>query len=1190
MTCHACGRPLDPSARFCAGCGTPVVGRCSSCGAPLAGDARFCPSCGAAVGPATAIDATSEGLLEESARERKVATLLFADIVGFTPLGERHDPEVVNAIVASVFDRLAAEVRRYDGTIEKFAGDAMLAVFGVPVAHEDDAERAVRAALEMRTSMSALSGEADRDGRPELKLRIGIETGIVLADLARARDERDLFVTGDAVNTAARLQAAAEAGTIVVGPTTYAATRDVVAYEELGTLLLKGKELPVAAWRVVDVVARRGGIRPRPGIEARLVGRDAELTMLKETVRRAVAEGRPHLVTILGSAGVGKSRLSWELEKYLDGLPDTFHWRKGRCLAYAGASYSALADAIKADARVADDDQPETVAAKLDERLIELAAQGGPDATIREPLRALLALPTDRAFGRDELFEAWRRHLASIARRHPLVLVLEDIHWADEALLDFIEFLARWGDAPIALLCLARHELLERRPVWGGGIPNATTSILEPLDDAQSASLVEGLLDGALPADLRDRIIATAEGNPLFAEELVRMFIDRGVVRLIDGRWEATSSGGALTIPSSVHAVLAARLDALPAEEKRIAQDAAVVGRIFWDVIVAHLRRRPVPTTTDLLRGLRVKELVVFREPSALAGAAEYGFRHVLVRDVAYDSLPKSERAALHAAVAGWAEEQLSARIDDFAELIASHLEAALTLEVDLGATGTDRVDELRKRLIEASLRAARRAATVNALAGVRHWLLGAIEQSRRLEHPARERAALAAEFYDQLWHEPPVAERVVVFGEAIDLLTGLTDPTADDRRLLAHLQAAHAEAVYEDFRADEAADGLRSAIAALESDGPTAERANLLRILGWILWRTDRSDEAIPILERAISEANEAGDARAHRWALHDLGISWTISDRVAEGIDLLEQSRTLAREAGDRQLLLRCFINVPSLRCERGDLPGEVELVLLEGIDIARRDAAYGSLAWMTSIYAQRVLWQQCRLAEELLVIDEWIDASERSGDEHLRAWAWKERAWVQAAQGQFDLARETWAEATRMPARDEQGRAMWDNGFEAILRWPDDPHSAYETMWGLFEEQTTGEYRAWSGLRAMRMAHRVGDRDMLARAASVFVEVTAGRSGPGGDLDRRWARSLASNDDGTELEAIAAEMERLGFRRNALDAYADAALIAARLGRESAAPERAEAITADTGAQPLLGPLPETRWVVVPERAPR
>jgi class 3 adenylate cyclase len=676
MQCEQCGAAIEAGARFCPACGTAVTGsRCAACGTTITAGARFCPGCGAAVSEEAAGPGSAE-----LARERKVATLLFADLVGYTSLNEGHDPEVIEAVVGRAFDRLSAEVARYEGTVEKFAGDAMLAVFGVPTVHEDDAERAVRAAIEMQAAMADLRGQLEAEGRPTLALRIGIESGEVLSNRQRAASERDRIVTGDAVNTAARLEQAAAPGAVIVGPATYAATREAIEYEELEPIALKGKALPVPAWRAVHVRAGRGGRRAVLGLEAPLIGRDEELALLKETVRRTVTEGRPHLVTVLGSAGVGKSRLTWELEKYLDGLPDLYHWRKGRCLAYAQTSYSALADAIAADASVLDDDPAESVAAKLSARLAELHPGTAPEA-VETGARVVLGLASAGSLARDDLFDAWRGYLELIARRAPLVLVLEDIHWADEGLLDFIEFLARWAEAPIMILCLARHELLERRPAWAGGLPNAASIVLEPLDASESERLLEALLGGSRPPALRRRVVEVTEGNPLFAEELVRLFVDRGVVRHTDGRWEQAQPVEEVEIPQSIQALLAARLDSLPEEEKRLSQDAAVVGRIFWDRLLAHLAGQSPTTTVRLLRSLRVKELVVPREPSTLTDAQEYAFRHVLIRDVAYDSLPKLERARKHREVAMWAEERLGERADEVVELLAAHYWSALRYE-----------------------------------------------------------------------------------------------------------------------------------------------------------------------------------------------------------------------------------------------------------------------------------------------------------------------------------------------------------------------------------------------------------------------------------------------------------------------------------------------------------------------------
>ena len=1102
--------------------------------------------------------------------------MLFADLVGSTALAEAHDPEIVSRLIGDVFGRLGDEARRYEGTIEKFAGDAMLAVFGVPVIHEDDPERAVRAALEMQAAISLLADSAGPDQRRP-RLRIGIETGEVLVNLDRVSGARDLFVTGDAVNTAARLQTLAEPGSVVVGPAAYAATKDVVDYEELAPAALKGKAHLVTAWRAVTVRARRGGLRSPLGIEAPLIGRQDELSRLKETVRRAAATGRPQMVTVVGAAGVGKSRLVWELEKYLDGLPDTYHWRKGRCLSYAQASYSALADAVKADLGAADDDAPATVVDKLDARLTELGAEA--DGEIRAVLLATLGLGGE-TIARDRLVDGWTRYLGLVATLAPLVLVLEDIHWADEGLLDFIEYLARWGEGPIAVLCLARHELLDRRATWSGGIRDAATVVLEPLGPDETTSLVDGLLTGGLPAALRERVVALAEGNPLFAEELVRMFVDRGVLRPADGVWELARPIDEVEVPTSVQAVLAARLDGLPGDEKRLAQNAAVVGRIFWDILVAHLTRQGLGPTGDLLRRLRVKELVVPRQPSSLAGAAEFGFRHVLVRDVAYDSLSKRDRAALHVDVAGWAEASLEDRIDEFAELIAAHLAAALAYEEELvGAPEDPALRGLRELVQRAAVRAARRAASVSALPATQRWQTLAIEQARLLEAPARERMGLAGDFYDYLWHEPEVAERAALFTEAVGLFEHIQDPTDADRQARARLQGALAEATYESNQLETAQAMLRDGIAALEDEPPSRGRADLQRVLGWTLWRTGHPSEALPILERAVADARGAGSDGALRWALHDLGVATCEAGRVDDGLGLLEVSFEMARLAGDRPLLGRCHINIPSMRATRGDPPSEIIPLYETGLELARRAGAVATIAWIATNLSYEIE-DLGRIDDSIALASEALDAARRAGDEERVAAARQSLAWQHLERGERDRARAEWAIASA-PRRQEG--AGWTAHLEAVLAWPDDPEGAYRSLETVFHRLSPEEPSYTSAARGLaRMALRLGDREGLARASAAFLEATAGDSGPLGSIRRRWLGGLASDPDGSDVEAAAGELDAAGYRLTAAYAFADAAILAARAGRASNAEARAVAIASEIGLHPPLGPLPETRWL--------
>jgi len=1188
MNCRACGQALEPGSRFCRACGTPVDEACSSCGASLAADARFCPRCGTATGVSAAPDAAESA---ETGRERKVATMVFADLVGFTSLNESSDPELVQALVTRAFDRLSAEVVRYEGTVEKFAGDAMLAVFGVPATHEDDAERAVRAALEMQAAMGELATELRAEGRPELALRIGVETGEVLVDLGRAQGERDRIVTGDAVNTAARLQQIALPGAIAVGPFTYAATREVVEYEELPPTALKGKALPVAAWRAVAVKARRGGVRPSLGIEAPLIGRDEEIALIKETVRRTVADGRPHLVTVIGSAGVGKSRLTWELEKYLDGLPDTYYWRKGRCLAYAQSSYSALADAIKADARILDDDAPATAAAKLEARVGELG--GTADPVLLQAVEALLALGPATGLGRDQLFDAWRRYLELLARQNPLVLVQEDIHWADVGLLDFIEYLARWAEGPIVILCLARHELLELRPTWGGGMPNVASIVLEPLDAAESAQLVDALLAGGLPPALRDRVVTLADGNPLFTEELVRMFVDQGVLRFGDGRWQLARPVEDVEIPGSIHAVLAARLDGLPAAEKRAAQNAAVVGRIFWDALIAHLSRQGTSATGEVLRRLRVKELVVPRQPSALAGASEFGFRHVLIRDVAYDSLPKRDRAAKHLDVARWAEETLADRQDEMVELLAAHYLAALRYEEEFAAPDSERMRDLRRKTYTYTRRAGIRADGLSNKEHAARWFRVAVEQARVMDLPARERVVLALEYSDAAGgYEAHEVVRAVL-EDALALGQAAADRTAADDQQLARVRINLGFFLYVADDVEGARRLAREGIAALEPGPPTPGRAGLRARLGWTYWRGGPIEEAPPILREAIEEARACGAQDVERMALHDLGIATSMLGESADGLALIEQSMDLARAADDRAVMSRCYINVPSMMQVNGETTARILPLAMEGLDRARRSVDHASASWIAQNIAD-LLSIAGRLPEALPYVDEAIADAQTVGEGSRLAMSLGQRAFTRLSTGDAAGARSDRADSLSATSVVEPQAAIYYSMLDALFLWPDDPSAACRLLSeALHSPDLAPPSVLEAGPVAARMALRLGDRSSLESSVAAFTPVAELCGGPVRALQRRWMAALLGEPaiGCLALRAVADDFEAIGYPLPAADCHADAAVLAER-GRLDPALDLAEARRryAACGAVPLLGELPETRGVGAAETTAR
>jgi len=760
------------------------------------------------------------------------------------------------------------------------------------------------------------------------------------------------------------------------------------------------------------------------------------------------------------------------------------------------------------------------------------------------------------------------------------VLVLEDIHWADEGLLDFIEYLARWGEGPITILCLARHELFDRRPTWAGGISNASTIVLEPLSADETGSLVDGLMAGGLPAVIRERVVGLAEGNPLFAEELIRMFVDRGVLRLADGAWELARPVEEVEVPSSVQAVLAARLDGLPGDEKRLAQKAAVIGRIFWDILLAHLSRLGPGPTGDLLRRLRVKELVVPRQPSSLVGAAEFGFRHVLVRDVAYDSLPKRDRATLHAEVAGWAEATLVDRIDEFAELVAGHLAAALVYEEELAGSPDDSVLRgLRDLTYRAAARAARRAASISALPAAQRWQVLAIDQARFLGMPARERVQLAADYYTYLWHEAEPTERAALFSEAVALFEGGPEMTDDDRQLRARLQAALGEAVYETNEVEAAQTILRDGIAALEPGPPSRGRADLLRVLGWTLWRTGSPLDAAPILERAVADARASGSDDALRWALHDLGLTKSQIGQMDHGLALIEESFEMARTAGDRALLARCYINLPLTKSDRGDPRTEVVPVIEKGLALARRDGAAATICWLAVNLAFEMV-DAGRLDEALALAIEAIDAARRAGDDELAAGGHEATAWAHLFVGRRERAERARDDAGALSRRPEA--EGWTATLDAVLAWTDDAPRAYEALMTTFERLTPkNQARPGVARWLARMALRLDDPGGVARGSSAYVGWSEDKTGPIMGVKRRWIDGLATDSDGSVVEAAAEQLEEAGYRTVAVDAFADAALIAARAGRVSSAGERAIAIAEEIGYHHPLGPLPETRW---------
>ena len=930
---------------------------CPNCGHENAEDARFCNSCGTALTPAQA-----------ARNERKFATALFADLVGSTALTEREDPELVQSVVGRAFDRLSEEITRYEGLLEKFMGDAVLAVFGVPRAHEDDAERAVRAAHEMQAILSELNRGFAAEGKPTLQMRIGLEAGEVLVDLERAAGRRDRMLTGDAVNIAARLQTSAQPGHILVGPTVYASTKDVIEYQELEPLELKGKAERVPAWRVLRIKARTRGERPRLGMEARMVGRDEELSVLKQTLQRVQTDSRPALVTVIGPAGVGKSRLVAELERHVEDLPENAYWRRGRCLAYANTSYSALADAVKAQCEIFDDDSVDVAGRKAEAAARELF---GDDSVVPQ-LRALVGAGDSRGMNREELFEAWRRFLERLAARYPLVLVLDDIHWADDGLLDFVEHVADWAQGPIMVVATARAELFEKRPTWGGGKRNATSIYLDPLSSAEGEAMLDDLLPGPIEPQLKRTIVQRSEGNPLYVEEIVRKLIDDGVLRATAAsQWEVAKPVADIRLPRSVQSLIAMRLDGLPEDEKAVLQDAAVVGRVFWVGAVVALSGRPVTEVRDALGRLRVKELVVPHDPSSFSDELEFAFRHALIRDGAYDSLPKSLRADKHLGVARWAAERAGDRAEEIAELVATHELEAVTY---LDQLGERRVDVERKTFDDVWA-AARRTSALQLDGESARWYREAERLADRLELPPADRAQLVREHAEMSRGPDTVTETLRVVRRAIEIFTAIGDESG-----VGWAQARLVIPLMQQSLFEEAEAAGRAAISTLEPMGDSADLADALHRLGWFLFRRGRFEEAQPILRRAIDMAIKVDALLIRAEATQSLASSVALPE--AHG--LMEEAFRLAKEAGNTGNLVRAYNNLATTRLAAKG-PAATAEVLREGLELSLRAGTLGMSAWISGTLGD-CLDVLGRLEETEAYQRQSLEIARRVGDEPL------------------------------------------------------------------------------------------------------------------------------------------------------------------------------------------------------------
>ena len=869
MSCSKCGAENRSGRKFCSNCGAPLAVACPACGAANEPDDRFCGECGAALEAEPRAPASAEA-------ERRLVSVLFGDLVGFTPLSEDRDPEAVRELLSHYFDTSRRVIERYGGTVEKFIGDAVMAVWGTPVAREDDAERAVRAGLELIEIVAGL-GEG-------LAMRVGVVTGGAAVTIGA---EGQGMVAGDLVNTASRVQAAAQAGTVLVGERTRRASEAAIAYEEAGAHELKGKSEPVPLWRATRVIASRRGEGRATGLEAPFVGREGEMRLIKDLFHAASDEHRARLVSIIGIAGIGKTRLSAEFERYIDGLVGDVYWHRGRCLAYGdGVAYWALAEMVRMRAGIAEQEAPAAAAAKLRETLEQYLADRDERAWVEPRLAQLLGLTERVSTDREDLFAAWRLFFERLAERGTTTLVFEDLQWADPALLEFIDYLLDWSRSfPLFVLALARPELSERHPGWGATKRDFTSIALEPLSNEAMDELLAGLVPD-LPEDLRARIRERAEGVPLYAVETVRMLIDRG------GDIES------LEVPETLHALIAARLDDLGPTERRVIEDASVLGKSFTKEGLAALTGMDLAELEPILATLVRKDLLTLQADPRSPERGHYTFLQALVQRIAHDTLSRKEQKARHLAAARYFDESWGPDEAEIVEVIAAHYVDAYRADPEAPDAA-----EIRAAARDALVRAARRAAS-----------LAATEQAQRYFEQAAELAEDLRVQAELLEHAGTMAEAsgrpavgVQMFERAIALFTDENLPHA-----AARVEAKLASVLWDEGQIDTAAERMARSFEILRDDEPDEDLAMLAAQLARIHWFTGHPEKSVEPLEFALEIAESLFLPAVLAEALNTKNLLLINSGRRQEGEALLRHALRLAQEHGIQTSAFRAQFNL--------------------------------------------------------------------------------------------------------------------------------------------------------------------------------------------------------------------------------------------------------------------------------------
>jgi class 3 adenylate cyclase/tetratricopeptide (TPR) repeat protein len=987
MLCPRCNEETFDAKRFCPNCGLSLVESCASCGAQLVPGKNFCGDCGTQVSAATSSTAGLESdLAGAPSAERRLCSVMFVDLVGFTPLSEKRDPEEVRELLTRYFDRSQAIVDNYGGTVEKFIGDAVMAVWGAPTANEDDAERAVRAALEIVSSVSDLGREASIEG---LAARGGIVTGEVAITIGKVSEG---MVLGDTVNSASRVQGAAKPGTVLVDEATWRATSGAIAFEDFGELTLKGKEETVKAWRALRVVGKRKGLGRSERLEPPFVGRDDELRLIKDLLHATGREHRARLVSITGVPGIGKSRLAWEFLKYVDGLADSVYWHEGRSASYGeSVTFGALGEMIKMRAGITEAEDAVSAREKLVASVATFVTDEKERSWIEPKLAHLLGFADAPSSDREELFSAWRTFFERISASGLTVMIFEDLQWADPGLIDFVESILEWSRSyPIMVVTLSRPELRDLRPNWGAGQRSFTSIHLDPLEDSAMRSLLEGFVSG-LSDEVTTSVLARAEGVPLYAVETVRMLVDRGVLYEEGGVYRIRGELASLDIPETLHALIASRLDALPTEQRAMLQDAAVLGSTFLPESLLALHGGERSDLDRELRDLVRKEFLSFDTDPRSPERGQYGFVQGVIGDVAASMLSRRDRSAKHLVAAQYYE---SFDDDELIAVVASHYSSA-----HRAAPAGAESEAIAESASQWLTRAGERAISLGSF----EQALDLFEQALDITPAGSRRAVISEAAGDAAFIQGDQPRATTHFSTAIEVYRA-----GEDNEAVGLATAKLASSMVFDNRLQEAITLSTAAYEREGDDGNLNVRAKLALMIATGLAHSQDLGAALQWSEVALGLVEQLDDPEAFSQALRARSLVLFNFGRYREAVVLARGMVGLAEETGSLRELSSAMMALSVFALP--DDPHETFVSSLKAADISRQ-AGMRSLEETNLLNAaetgiQLGLWHDTRP-----LLD---DLSARVLQGHLVSWLACLRATLLALTGDESAARRLMAES--------------------------------------------------------------------------------------------------------------------------------------------------------------------------------